>query len=205
MYFDIAVKYNKILLLQAIFTTANLFEMLHICEICAGHMVEQLHISNCVAVYQFGSFHNWTDLKSKAKDFVLDHFSEVIKQEEMMLLGFDDLAELIADDNLNVKKEETVYKVVVRWVEYDLDQRLNLLYKLLQLIRLSLISDQFIGDHIGKFIKIWKIQPNTLCPINRCFTHQKHYERYLHYFAANPLFLQEILHFNIEVCTHVSL
>ena len=71
-----------------------------------------------------------------------------------MLLGFDDLAELIADDNMNVKKEETVYEMVMRWVEHDLDQRLHLLSKLLQLIRLSLISDQFICDHIGKFINI---------------------------------------------------
>ena len=174
MYFYIAVQYNKIHSLQAIFTTANLFEMLHICEICAAHMVEQLHISNCVAVYQFGSFHNWKELQSKAKDFVLDHFSEVIKQEDLMLVGFDDLAELIADDNMNVKKEETVYEMVIRWVEYDLEQRLHLLSKLLQLIRLSLISDQFICDHIGKFINILKISSKYLLPNHRCCTHEKH-------------------------------
>lgn len=174
MYFYIAVQYNKIHSLQAIFTTANLFEMLHICEICVAHMVEQLHISNCVAVYQFGSFHNWKELQSKAKDFVLDHFSEVIKQEDLMLLGFDDLAELIADDNMNVKKEETVYEMVIRWVEYDLEQRLHLLSKLLQLIRLSLISDQFICDHIGKFINILKISSKYLLLNHRCCTHEKH-------------------------------
>ena len=80
-----------------------------------------------------------------------------------MLLGFDDLAELIADDNLNVKKEETVYEMVIGWVEHDLDQRLHLLPKLLQLIRFPLIGDQFIVDHIGKFINMLKFSFEHSC------------------------------------------
>ena len=127
-----------------------MFEMLHICDMCAEHMIKELHTSNCIAVYQFGSFHNCTELKTKAKDFVMDHFSEIEQHDGLMLLGFDDLTELIADDNLNVKQEETVYAVVIRWIEYNLDKRLPFLPKLLQLVRLSLVSDQFIDDSIGK-------------------------------------------------------
>lgn len=124
--------------------------MLHICEMCAAHMIQQLHISNCIAVYQFGSFHHCTELKSRAKDFVLDHFTELRDSADLLLLDVDDLTELISDDNLNVKEEEIVYKSVIRWIEHDLDQRVAFLPKLLQRVRLSMISDRFIGDHIGK-------------------------------------------------------
>ena len=80
----------------------------------------------------------------------MDHFSEIEQHNDLMLLGFDDIAELIADDNLNVKEEETVYDAIIRWIEYDLEERSIFLPKLLQLVRLSLIGDQFIGDNIGR-------------------------------------------------------
>ena len=124
--------------------------MLHICDMCADHMIQELHTSNCIAVYQFASFHNCRELKMKAKEFVMDHFSEIEQHNDLMLLGFDDIAELIADDNLNVKEEETVYDAIIRWIEYDLEERSIFLPKLLQLVRLSLIGDQFIGDNIGR-------------------------------------------------------
>ncbi len=127
--------------------------MLEVCEMCASHMVGELHISNCVGVYQFGSFHNCPELKLRGKNFVLDHFTDLVNSEDILNLEYSDFVEIIQDDSLNVRREETVYELVMKWVLFELHQRTECLPKLLSHIRLPLIEDQYIGDNIGKFYR----------------------------------------------------
>ncbi len=118
---------------------------------CSAHMIGELHISNCVGVYQFGSFHNCRDLKVRGKNFVLDHFNDLMNSEDILSLEYSDFMEIIQDDDLNVQKEETVYEMVMKWVLFNVQQRSPLLPKVLSHVRLPLIEDQYIGDNIGKF------------------------------------------------------
>lgn len=129
---------------QNIFTAASLFEMLGLCELCANHMKKELHISNCVGVYAFGSYHSWEALKQASRNFLVDRFLQVCMSEEFQQLSFEDFSEVIADDNLNVQKEETVFEAIERWVECDLDSRQHYLGQLFRHLRLPLLTQEFI-------------------------------------------------------------
>ena len=133
---------------QNIFTTASLFEMLELCETCAEHMVQELCLQNCVSIYQFASFHHCQMLQSVSKAFVISHFAELFSSSEIRNLCSQDLAEIIKDDNLNVKEEITTYNCVKGWLAHSPAQRGECLTQLLPLVRFSHIPIKFIEDSV---------------------------------------------------------
>ena len=66
-----------------------------------------------------------------------------------MLLPIDQLASIMASDELNVSSEEEVYKASMEWINYDLANRKHLLPKVLQNVRFPLMTALFL---VGKFI-----------------------------------------------------
>ncbi|KAI0226677.1 Kelch-like protein 40 [Lamellibrachia satsuma] len=132
---------------QNIFTTASLFEMVPLCELCAIFMTGELCIANCVGLYQFASFHHSERLKTASKNFVVEYFGELAQSSgDMLELSFADLAEVISDDNLNVSAEEVVFDTVIKWIEFDLPNRRPYLSQLFRLIRFVLIPEGYISD-----------------------------------------------------------
>ncbi len=140
---DISITIDNV---QNVFCAASLFEMLSLCELCATYMRRELHTTNCVAVYQFGAFHHSESLQQAALEYVVEHFTVVT--DDLLSVAMDDLCAVISDDRLNVKSEEVVYEMILKWVEYDMDDRRKYLTKLFALIRLPLLSPCYINDVI---------------------------------------------------------
>ncbi|XP_069487891.1 kelch-like protein 5 isoform X2 [Ambystoma mexicanum] len=75
-----------------------------------------------------------------------EHFLEVIKNQEFLLLPSSEIAKLLASDDMNIPIEETILNALLTWVRHDLDQRRRDLSKLLAYIRLPLLVPQFLAD-----------------------------------------------------------
>ena len=133
---------------QNVFTAASLFEIIDICDLCSTYMSQELCVANCVAVFQFASFHNCSTLKKTSRAYVVNHFNEVAEQLDILTLSSEDLSELVMDDNLNIDQEERVYECLIRWIEQDLESRAKLFVKLFKLIRVALMSDEYINDKL---------------------------------------------------------
>ena len=132
---------------QNVFTTASLFEMVPLCELCAAFMTGELCVPNCVGLYQFSSFHHSATLKKSSRNYVVEYFGELVAScDELIELSFGDFAEVIGDNNLNVGTEEIVFEIVVKWIEFDLPNRRQYLSQLFRLIRFVLIPDGYISD-----------------------------------------------------------
>uniref|UniRef100_A0A1B0AES0 BACK domain-containing protein n=1 Tax=Glossina pallidipes TaxID=7398 RepID=A0A1B0AES0_GLOPL len=58
------------------------------------------------------------------------------------------IKELIKNVEHVVKHEDIVYKAAINWVKHDLEKRKNYLAELTSLIRLPLVSTEFLIDHI---------------------------------------------------------
>ena len=86
------------------------------------------------------------DLENPAKSYIVANFSEITTGQEFNLLVYEDLKEIIQDDKLSIEREEDVYAVVMKWIEYDKDSRLPYLCDLLTCVRLEVTSREFLAE-----------------------------------------------------------
>eukprot|EP00061_Rhincodon_typus_P016049 g44056.t1 len=80
--------------------------------------------------------------------FIHQHFVEVSMSEEFLVLPFEEVFELVARDELNVKSEEQVFEAVLAWVRFDRENREEYLSQLLTRVRLPLCRPQFLTDRV---------------------------------------------------------
>ena len=86
------------------------------------------------------------DLENPAKSYIVANFSELTTGQEFNLLVYEDLKEIIQDDKLSIEREEDVYVVVMKWIEYDKDSRLPFLCDLLSCVRLEVTTREFLAE-----------------------------------------------------------
>ena len=55
---------------------------------------------------------------------------------------------LVKQDELNIQCESEVFKSVIRWVDYDLDKRLEFLEPLLSKVRLNFLAPKFLEQQL---------------------------------------------------------
>jgi kelch-like protein 10 len=79
------------------------------------------------------------------------HFVEVSQQsEELLQLPVEELQAIVEADELNVKKEETVWDCVLRWIDHDTDNRKGHIVDLMKKIRLGLLDRNFFVEKVSK-------------------------------------------------------
>lgn len=129
---------------QVLLPAANLLQLNRVKEICCHFLSQQLHSSNCLGISKFAEAYSCQSLTKKSRKYVQDHFQEVIQHEEFLLLSASQLTELLRDDNLNVVSEQVVFEAVLSWIKHKLQDRISLLGKLLQYVRLPLLTLRFL-------------------------------------------------------------
>lgn len=130
---------------QSIFIVANMMQLAHLVELCADFMMSQLCGSNAVEIFNFATFYSCDKLHKAARQFILENFREVSDTDGFSGFNVTDLESILSEDNLGVELEEHVYSAVIKWVEFDKENRCQHLKKLLKHVRLGLIQSDFIS------------------------------------------------------------
>lgn len=82
--------------------------------------------------------------------YLLKNFAQVAeKSQEILTLSLDELVPLLSSDLLNVRLEDTVWRLVIRWIDYDKDVRIHSLVQLLKCIRLGLMEVMFFLENVS--------------------------------------------------------
>ncbi|XP_067649785.1 kelch-like protein 41 [Haliotis asinina] len=135
---------------QSILTASSMFQLDTLASYCVDHMMRAICVENCLDVYNLGDYQSLQTLKDAAKAYILDHFSEMVEKEDMMQLEKAAVRELISSDEINVEKEETIFDFVVKWIEYDIEDRKRFFGDLFGKVRLLLIDEEYICEYINK-------------------------------------------------------
>ncbi|XP_001606539.1 kelch-like protein 5 [Nasonia vitripennis] len=133
---------------ETLLATASLLQLDNIVEACCQFLIKQLHPSNCLGIRRFADIHGCANLLKTANVYTNDHFMEVIKNQEFLLLSADDVATLLQSDDLNVSSEESVFDALLRWLEHDPKNRKQEASRLLAFVKLPLLSPTFLTDHV---------------------------------------------------------
>ncbi|NXO46940.1 KLH17 protein, partial [Aramus guarauna] len=133
---------------QTLLPAASLLQLNGVRDACCKFLLSQLDPSNCLGIRGFADTHSCSDLLKSAHKYVLQHFVEVSKTEEFMLLPLKQVLDLISSDSLNVPSEEEVYRAVLSWVKHDVDSRRQHVPRLMKCVRLPLLSRDFLMSNV---------------------------------------------------------
>lgn len=120
--------------------TATMLQFTGVVQNCTEFYRNKLNASNCLGVRAMADLHNMKQLKEAAHDFVLNHFKEVSKSDDFLLLDKEELSMVLQDDDLLVPHEEDVFIAVMDWVKHDLHGRKQLFESLLDYVQLTRIE-----------------------------------------------------------------
>lgn len=112
---------------------------------CADFLKWQIDPTNCIALREFANKHDCTELQILAEKYTRRHFLLVSKGDQFVNMSLEQLKNLIGDDGLQVTEEEQVFDAVMTWLRHD-TKRAQFTYELLSLVRLPLLSKEFIVD-----------------------------------------------------------
>ncbi|NXN55410.1 KLHL4 protein, partial [Rynchops niger] len=132
--------------IESLLAAACLLQLSQVIEVCCNFLMKQLHPSNCLGIRSFGDAQGCTELLKVAHIYTMDHFTEVIKNQEFLLLPANEIAKLLSSDDINVPDEEAIFQALMMWVRHDLQNRQRDLGMLLSYIRLPLLPPQLLAD-----------------------------------------------------------
>lgn len=107
--------------------------------------LNDLKVDNAIYLFSIAESYGLADLREKTIRFILDRFVEVSNTDHFVLLPLDCLMELLCDDRVNVNSELDVFCAMLRWIEYDRNERIN-----------------SAPDLLGKAVRLQHISPENL-------------------------------------------
>ncbi|XP_018409420.1 PREDICTED: kelch repeat and BTB domain-containing protein 12 [Nanorana parkeri] len=138
--------YINNLTVQGVATAAYFMQMDDIFRMCQNYMMDHMDASNCIGIYYFAKQIAADDLEARSKKYLYQHFSEVGLHDEILEVDFHQLMTMIASDDLNVSREESILDLVLRWVNHDKNLRSEHLIDLLKQVRMLLVNPSFLRE-----------------------------------------------------------
>nr|XP_023685498.1 kelch-like protein 5 isoform X1 [Paramormyrops kingsleyae] len=132
--------------IESLLAASCLLQLSTVVQACCNFLVKQLHPSNCLGIRSFADAQGCQELHKVAHSYTMEHFLEVMRNQEFQLLPPGEVEKLLLSDDMNVPDEETAMGALLSWVQYDCAARQCCLPRLLAHVRLPLLSPQFLAD-----------------------------------------------------------
>ncbi|XP_037607357.1 kelch-like protein 10 [Sebastes umbrosus] len=124
-----------------VLAAADQFLVSGIVQTCSFFLENQLCLRNCIGIWKLIDNYHLPELRHKVFHFILYRFEELLRvSKEFLELSVQQLAAIIENDHLNVKREDTVFETVLRWVNHHPVQRRGHIFELLGKVRLGLMD-----------------------------------------------------------------
>ena len=117
---------------------------------CENFLLRDLCVENCIKMTNMGRVYSCEILVREGQRFIIDNFLEIQSSPEFFGLPSNELEEIVADDDLNVRNEEQVYNAVRAWMNFDVLSRQGEFAALLSHVRLPHITRKFLLGTIDK-------------------------------------------------------
>ncbi|CAG2255921.1 Kelch-like protein 20,Kelch-like protein 38,Kelch-like protein 28,Kelch-like protein 24,Kelch-like protein diablo [Mytilus edulis] len=125
---------------QELLVAGSMLQYEAIVDSCCKFLKCQLDPYNCLGIEKFAQMHSCHRLEEEAYKHALENFSVVTEQVEFLELTVDSLIRYVSSDWIDVRTEEIVYDAVIKWIEFDVDERKKYITQLLENIRLPVID-----------------------------------------------------------------
>ena len=132
--------------LQGLLLAAKKFDIIGIKVQAAKYLVESLQISNALEHYHLSLQFLCTHTKNQTMEFILENFEELGQNEEFLKSCKPIwMRKFIEEETLNAS-EENVFKILVNWAQYDLENEQAIITHIAAHIRFELMDQSFFND-----------------------------------------------------------
>ncbi|XP_028138655.2 kelch-like protein 10 isoform X3 [Diabrotica virgifera virgifera] len=133
----------------SVLITADYLSILGVLDLCCQFLEEHLTPKNCLGTLSFAQSHFCRDLSNNSWKYIMKNFAQIaVESDEILSLSLNQIQDIINSDDLNVKSEETVWEVILRWIDHDTENRRKHIVELMKCIRLGLLDTQFFLEHV---------------------------------------------------------
>ena len=115
---------------------------------CSAYLIKNMNLSNCLMIARLGESYNDSKTESTAITYLTQSFCSFINHEDFLDLTKNELVRIIERDDLNVEKEEDVFKAVILWADKDPELRNISLPHLLTNVRFPIMSLEFLQSNV---------------------------------------------------------
>jgi kelch-like protein 18 len=133
---------------QNLLIASNFFHLKNIKIACCEFIKKRLNIHDVLSIRIFADQLMCHDLIRCCNFFINKNFNKLVQTNSFLELNSFQLVDLLKRDELNVDSEEQCYEALITWLKHDLDKRKEYLTDLLKLIRLPLISVEYLYENI---------------------------------------------------------
>ncbi|XP_076818772.1 kelch-like protein 5 [Clavelina lepadiformis] len=148
---------------ERVLSTANMLQLHPVVDAGCNFLMKQLHPSNCLGIRAFADLQSCHRLYKEAHVYTMEHFTDVMRNQEFVMLHFNQVCELVGSDDVNVPSEMTLFEALLIWVKHSEAERKQHMPELLSHIRLTHMSKEFLAD---------RVQTNSLINQNLPCEHQ---------------------------------
>ncbi|VDK47717.1 unnamed protein product [Anisakis simplex] len=135
---------------QQLLYTASILQMDTVCAACQSFLIQNLTILNCLSIRQFAEQYNCVALLSSVDDFAMEHFAELRKLPEFLMIPIEHLLDMLRSSDLKVNNEQEVFELAMEWVGKAEQERKKHLPEILANIRLPLLPITYFLNEVIK-------------------------------------------------------
>ncbi|XP_029987955.1 kelch-like protein 23 [Sphaeramia orbicularis] len=173
-YFRVLMEFSKTSSLTldrenvlGILETADFLQLDRPRLLCCKFLERELHLSNCLGLMSYSWQLGCCQLYQAARQVALTHFSAVITMDDFLSLSKETVVDLLASDDLAIKKDDLALEAVLRWVSFDPKREEHFL-ELMELVRPEALSVPFITELLTR-MNSSDPRAKLICTLNEHF------------------------------------
>ncbi|XP_030753239.1 kelch-like protein 10 isoform X2 [Sitophilus oryzae] len=133
----------------SVLIAADYLSILGALDLCCKYLESTLKPTNCISILAFARSHFCQNLAESCWKYIVRNFPLIaVQSREILNLSLKELEEIINSDDLNVKSEEVVWEVILKWIDYSTEERKGHIVELMKCIRLGLLDTQFFLERV---------------------------------------------------------
>ncbi|XP_063772785.1 kelch-like protein 31 [Pseudophryne corroboree] len=116
-------------------------------NMCCDFLMQEINVENCMYVANIAETYGLKSTKESAQKFIRDNFIEFSETDQFLKLTFDQINELLIDDDLQLPSEIVAFQIAMKWLDYD-EKRIKYASGLLSNIRFGTISAPDLVNYV---------------------------------------------------------
>lgn len=133
---------------QSILYASTLLQIDKVQEACCEFLLKALDVCNCLGIRALAETLSCRELFEIAHQFVIDHFGDVLKQEEFLFQPYESLKCLLGSRFLNTSSEEEILNGVLAWLNFCPAERQAYAPSLIKRSCLIKVAPDFLSNRI---------------------------------------------------------
>ncbi|XP_075454290.1 kelch-like protein 31 [Ascaphus truei] len=128
-------------------SSATYLQIQTLVTMCCDFLMQEINVENCMYVANIAETYELKSTKEAAQKFIRGNFIEFSETDQFLKLTFDQINELLVDDDLQLPSEIVAFQISMRWLDFD-EKRIKYASDLLNNIRFGTISAQDLVNYV---------------------------------------------------------